>query len=215
MEKARGDFIARMDADDVALPTRLEQRLKYLLSHTDTVAVGGQCILINKKGRVIGDKVFPIGFSEIYKYSFTFCPAQQPALMFARLRLPKFFNLYDHGMTPVEDMELLFKLYKYGKVENLKEYVLMYRIHDTNSSLRSFKKSFFLTLLSRIRGVLLHGYRPTLSGLFFTIVQASVVFLLPQRLTYLLYRMTRKISKEDRASIRQQAAFRINLSGAV
>lgn len=192
MNMAKGDFIARMDADDIALPRRLEAQVNYLLKHPGTVALGGQCLLIDKENTIIGEKRFPTKFIDIYKQSFIFCPAQQPAVMFAINRLPQNFPFYNHGLSPVEDMELLFKLYQYGKVENLQDFVLMYRIHGNNSSLRNFKKSFLLTLVSRLHGVLYYGYKPTGAGVFATALQIFAVFLLPQRTTFFIYKALKR-----------------------
>ena len=44
-EQSRGDFIARMDADDIALPQRLQEQLRYLQDHHD-VDICGACVEI-------------------------------------------------------------------------------------------------------------------------------------------------------------------------
>ncbi|MEO0716860.1 MAG: glycosyltransferase family A protein, partial [Planctomycetota bacterium] len=51
---ARCDTIARMDSDDVALPTRLERQLGHLESHPECVGVGAQVMLIDPTGAPIG-----------------------------------------------------------------------------------------------------------------------------------------------------------------
>lgn len=198
LEKARGEFIARMDADDIAAKNRFEKQLEYLNKHPKTVAVGSQCKLIDKHSRNIGEKLFPTDYNNIYKYIFEFCPMQQPTMMFAVKRLPSDFAFYDHGMSPVEDIELIFKLFKYGKVENMPNFFLKYRIHDENSSLKNFRKSFYLTFISRMRGVVLHNYRPTLRGLIITFIQFIVVMSLPQSVTFTLYKAIKKVHKQSK-----------------
>lgn len=197
---AKGEFLCRMDADDIALPQRIEKQVEYLINHKETVAVGGQCLLINKNGDVIGEKNFPTGFSDIYKYIYKFVPVQQPTLMIARERLPDNFEYYRDGMDTAEEVELLFKLFQYGKVENLPDTVLMYRLHDKNTSLLDIRKTFLLTLLARIRGVLLYGYRPTLSGVVVTLLQTAVAIFLPRRIALFLYKKLRKIGVPQRFS---------------
>lgn len=190
----KGEFLARMDADDIALPQRIEKQIDYLINHKETVAVGGQCLLIDKNGGVIGEKTFPTSFSDINKYIWKFIPLQQPTLMIARHRLPKKFKYYRDGMDTAEEVELLFKLFQYGKVENLADTVLMYRLHDKNTSLLDIRKTFLLTLLARIRGVLFYRYKPTLSGVAVTLLQTAVAILLPRKLALFLYSKLRKIN---------------------
>lgn len=194
IEQTQGDFLARMDADDIALPTRIEKQLDYLLSHPKTVAVGGQCVLINKNGSTIGKKTFPLDFSEIYKYIYRFVPVQQPTLMIAKKRLPKDFRFYTDGLNTAEEVELIFKLFLHGKVENLSDVVLLYRIHDKNTSFLDLKKTFLLTLLARIKAVFRYNYKPDAGGVFITFIQALLVFILPSKMILLLYKTFRQMS---------------------
>ena len=66
-QKAKGQFIARMDADDIAHPKRLEKQLKFLLKNPDIFMVGSQAWVINKKGEIIGEKKVPLTSKEIYQ----------------------------------------------------------------------------------------------------------------------------------------------------
>ena len=47
IDTARGDLIARMDADDVALPNRLEEQVRYMDGHPDVVALGSKVMLVD------------------------------------------------------------------------------------------------------------------------------------------------------------------------
>lgn len=62
----RGAFIARMDADDIAHPERLEKQVKFLHDNPDVLMVGSQAHVINKSGEVVGDKTVPTSHEEIY-----------------------------------------------------------------------------------------------------------------------------------------------------
>ena len=53
IDLATGDYIARMDADDVALPNRIEHQLKFILEK-DLDICGSQVYLMNSKGRIRG-----------------------------------------------------------------------------------------------------------------------------------------------------------------
>lgn len=191
IEKAKGKFLTRMDADDIAHPQRLEKELNYLLKNPQTVAVGTQCYLIDKNGKKIGKKSFPTKFEDIYKYIFTFIPVQQPTLMINKTKLPKDFEYYYDGMNTAEEVELLFKLFQYGKVENLNEFLHYYRLHNNNTSLKNLKKTFLLTLLSRIKAVFKYEYKPTILGITSTILETLIILLLPSRVILKIYWLIR------------------------
>lgn len=198
IEKAKGIFLARMDADDIAHPKRLEKQINYLLKNKETVAIGTQCKLINKKGVTIGEKVFPTKFEDIYKYIFTFIPVQQPTLMVNRKLLPKDFEFYYDRMDTAEEVELIFKLFKYGKVENLNQKLHRYRIHDQNTSLKNLKKTFLLTLMSRIKAVYKYNYKPTIFGFISTLFQALIVLVLPAKLILRVYWFLKELNYKKR-----------------
>lgn len=54
LQAARGQFIARMDADDRSLPTRLEKQVRFLQDNPEVVAVGCEAFLCDPKGTVFG-----------------------------------------------------------------------------------------------------------------------------------------------------------------
>ena len=204
ISKSSGDYLARMDADDISLPDRIEKQIEYLEKHPKTVALGGQCLLIDSNNNVIGKKTFPTSFEQIYKYIFRFIPLQQPTLVIAKKRLPDNFVFYVDGMNTAEEVELIFKLFQYGKVENLKDAVLLYRIHPNNTSLKNVKKTFFLTLLARLDGILKYHYKPTLGGVLYTIAQTLIVLILPQKLIIGLYKFTRATSGNKSSMFKYQ-----------
>src|SRR5205085_11515317 len=50
LEACRGEFIARMDADDIAMPMRLEKQLDYMRAHPECVVVGCRVMGIDPYG---------------------------------------------------------------------------------------------------------------------------------------------------------------------
>lgn len=191
LSKAKGEFLARMDADDVMLPKRLEKQVNFLLKHPETVIVGGQCLIINEYGKVTGDKIFPTNHEDIYRMLFQSMPIQQPTFMVNLARLPKRFHWYKAGQNTAEEVDLLFRLTKYGKYANLPEFVLKYRIHTNNLSLKNPKKTFSITYKTRKRAVSNYGYKPSLKAQTINLVQYLVIRLLPESIIYPLFSVWR------------------------
>ncbi|MBI2590504.1 MAG: glycosyltransferase family 2 protein [Candidatus Blackburnbacteria bacterium] len=195
MFHSRGQFVARMDADDIMLPNRLKLQINYLQSHPQTVLVGGQCIVIDEEGRITGEKRNPEKHSEIYKMMLTSMSVQNPTIMINRKLARKDSLKLDANLHPVDDLDMLFKLTRDGKFVNLPEYVLQYRVYRASSSMKNPKRSFLLTLKVRVRAVAKYGYKPTFKGVFVCLAQALVVLALPNSAVYALYAHMRGIKR--------------------
>ena len=57
LAQARGEYIARQDADDISLPSRFEEQIKYLEEHPDVVLLGTSSYNIDESGKIIGKKI--------------------------------------------------------------------------------------------------------------------------------------------------------------
>lgn len=203
---SRGDFIARMDATDIALPERFKVQIGYLASNPKTIAVGGQCLIINEKGKITGERKLPTDFADIYKYILKFCPTLQPTIMFAKKRLPYDFQYYNTGFSFVEGLEFLFRIFKYGRVENVSDYILLQRQVSKNLSPLEAKKTEILVFLSHVNGILAHGYRPNAEGVIYAISNLFLTIFVPKKVqTFILryikigsviYPVSRKILKK-------------------
>jgi glycosyltransferase involved in cell wall biosynthesis len=189
--QAKSSYIARMDADDIMLPGRLSLQKNYLDSHHGTVIVGGQCYLINSKGKKTGTKNFPLSHSEIYEMLFRTVPMQQPTIMINRGKLPKDFLFSDSRFSPAEDYGLFFSAARFGKFANLKEFTLSYREHKTNISLVRPKFTFWRIWRARLDGVIKQGYTPSLKSVLIVLAQTLAILVLPEKYIYPLHKRLR------------------------
>lgn len=194
---AKGQFAAIMDADDIMFPNRLAIQAQYLLKHPNVVVVGGQCITIDEQGTISGSKKFPIHHEEIYNMMFTRMSIQQPASMINLALVPEEFPWYDNTVSPVEDLDNLFRLFQSGKFANVSEDVLYYRVYPTSSSLKNIKRTFWLTMKVRARAVFAYGYKPTLLAWIVMIPQMIAVLFLPSRLVFPVYSYLRGIKNKS------------------
>lgn len=85
---AKGTYIARMDADDIAYPTRLAKQVAFLSSHPDVFLVGASADVIDEDGSIIGEKNEPTSDAAIKKLFFTVHPLIHPTCMYRRILPP-------------------------------------------------------------------------------------------------------------------------------
>jgi len=196
---ARCKYLARMDADDISTSDRLEKQYKFLKSNPNTVIVGAQCTIINQKDQVIGFKNFPISSASINDMLFWAVPVQQGYMMINRSLLPKNFTWYSASKTSAEEVDLYFRLSEYGLFANLKDNLYFYRQVDNSLSRINPKKTFYLTLQSRLTAIKT-GFQPSPKAILINLAQIVVITLLPSSLIYSLWYFVRGISKNQSAS---------------
>jgi glycosyltransferase involved in cell wall biosynthesis len=140
------DLVARMDQDDICLPNRLSEQVSFLEIYQNISLVGGQVILINSFDQKIGVARYPIGYKKIHKsLKFKNCFAH-PAVMYRKKEVLKIGG-YSNEFPLAEDYYLWVRLGMTSQIDNLKNYVLKYRIHESQVS----SENFTLQLASTIR----------------------------------------------------------------
>ena len=65
IDRARGEYIARMDADDIAYPRRLEKQLSFLEDHPDVDLTGGCAVVFADGGAPLGKRNYPAAHTDI------------------------------------------------------------------------------------------------------------------------------------------------------
>ena len=129
---ARSPFIARMDADDIALPNRLELQYKYLSKHPETVALGSYVQLMDENDEVYRTKLLPIK-THIQEAFLWGAPLAHPTVMM-RTEAVRKVGGYPSDFPAAEDYALWLRLLSLGKIDNLPDVLLSYRVHGTSIS---------------------------------------------------------------------------------
>jgi len=151
IRKAKGKYIARMDADDISDIYRLESQIKHIEKNNLDIC-GGHSLFINNKGNINGANIVPIshkmcGLSLLFKVPFA-----HPSVMIRKGFLVA--NLLEYGQSSykaAEDLDLWIRMYNSGaRFGNVDSVVLKLRVcEDSLSRLNSVKIRKESTLLHR------------------------------------------------------------------
>lgn len=132
IESARSEFIARMDADDMIAPERLENQLYFLLQNPEIGVVGSAFIDIDDSRNRYGVQRYPEHDKEIKDALPVYCPILHPSVMY-RKSIIQSVNGYMENCFPAEDLDLWLRLYNITSFANMKEPLVFYRRHQHNS----------------------------------------------------------------------------------
>ena len=130
---AKYDWIARMDADDIALPTRFETQVKYLKK--GITVIGGQGLFIDENGDTVGRTSFPTESKMIKCWArLKVSKIIHPAAIISKNVIMELGG-YDKFLHGAEDFDLWLRISNKGLyLANTKDVVLKYRINPNGIS---------------------------------------------------------------------------------
>lgn len=130
VRQARGEFIARMDSDDISLEHRLETQAEFLHKHPNVSIVGTWAREIDGGGKLLFEKKMPIELEEISRFMAKRDPFIHPTVMFRRAFFDE-VGLYNcsPAYRYIEDTELWGRaLARKKQLANIGEYHLQFHI---------------------------------------------------------------------------------------
>jgi len=132
LELARGEYIARMDSDDISYSERLEIQVNFMDFHKQIIACGTWAKFINTEGEIVHYGRSPAG-KKMENLFWIPSPIIHPTVMIKRQPLGQLrYNDYQYS----EDYDFFLNLKAKGKIDNISEYLLSYRQHDKNITSR-------------------------------------------------------------------------------
>ena len=137
IEYAHGAYIARMDADDISLPTRIEKQVDFLERNPHIDICGTSCEIIDINKNVIGKLYYLLNSEEIKAMLLFESGFAHPTVMF-RKRIYEVIGGYSDSM-PIEDFEYWIRIAKNNAMANLPHILLLYRWHGNNVSITQYK----------------------------------------------------------------------------
>ncbi|MBP8978910.1 glycosyltransferase [Candidatus Dojkabacteria bacterium] len=194
---SKGKYIARMDADDIMYPDRIEKQVEYLENNPSCVAVGGQIDIINENSDITGHREYAQNDKDLKKNRFLFQPFAHPAVTLRKSTLEE-IGLYPEDMWKVEDVKLFLILSTKGEFANLPDTVLKYRMTFQTESQSKMVEHFKLTNDMRNWAIQNLDIKPTFREYVIWNMQkvgVRILSILPPTLFMKVFEISRKIFK--------------------
>lgn len=176
---ARAPLIARMDADDICLPQRLEQQVKFFKANKKLSVLGTAVYTFRDETTPFTVAPCPVGPQNVAQSMKEFCAVTHPSVMFRRdavLRLKGYREVCRHA----EDYDLWLRMLDEGHLlDNVSFPLLKYRIHENNVSVKfRLEQSLAVALALTAQRIRLAGGADPLASLSRTpsLEEASKLF---------------------------------------
>ncbi len=166
LDAARGRWVARLDADDVARPVRLERQLAVATAGRHVI-VGSDVADIDEAGSVMRVHELPRTDLEIRWHALFSSPFYHPTVLFDRELLDHHELRYDAAFEESEDFDLWLRVLAVGSGRNVAEPLVFYRVHPGQATQRrrDLQRSFQRTAALRAIGAVAPELDPTRADL--------------------------------------------------
>ena len=174
VELATGKYIARMDADDICYPERIERQVDFMESHPDVIVCGTQIDYFGTKSTNYKKLKFPLNDKSLKEMLATSTCFAHPTVMIRKSMLENSGVYYDVNFKNAEDYSFWIDLIPYGKFANLSETLLHYRISDTQIS-QSGNPQTMKSVIACKKKYLKRELDPSLVDSLFNMINISVL----------------------------------------
>lgn len=159
LEIARGEYIARMDADDISLPERLERQVHFM-DENPKVGVCGCWVKFFPEQHAKVWKL-PEYFDDIRCWQFHTVGVAHPAVMLRRKFFCEYLLRYDPKYQHIEDFELWDRAMRHMQFANIPQVLLKYRISTDQICAVHAKEQQVAAAVLRLKHVRELGVEPS------------------------------------------------------
>ncbi len=145
---AKGKYIARLDADDIALPKRIERQIKFLEENKNCVITGSNAYVIDMNGKYLYTSNVPTGKEDILIHLKSSSPFYHSSVIFRKEIFEICGGYYEKIKHHFEDYILWNKMKEYGELCNITEPLIKYRLIPTAIANRNYKTARYMIQLA-------------------------------------------------------------------
>ena len=159
LAEARAPLVARIDADDIAEPTRFALQVEFLRSHPEVAALGSAIRIIGPDGAFRRLQSYPCGPAAVADAMLRGCALAHPAVMLRRADVLAAGG-YREAFRHAEDYDLWLRLGERHDLDNLPDSLLRYRQHGGSVSFRHRQQQVLASFVARHCAVARRAGRP-------------------------------------------------------
>lgn len=183
-------LIARMDADDVAVPERLSLQYDFMLKNPAVAVAGGNLEIIDEEDSPLGKRIYPQSFSAIKKVMLCQNPLAHPSVIMRKDVIEKLGGYLEQ--VGCEDYYMWLRAVENGfELANLPETLLHYRLSANQIKQRDMKKSLRSTIKLQRKYIFKRGFF-SVKALCFLLAEHGLLLLPNKLLLKLFTRVTYK-----------------------
>jgi glycosyltransferase involved in cell wall biosynthesis len=144
LDRANGRYVARLDADDIALPQRLERQLARIRAAPAVGIVGSGVVDLAADGTQGRTHLMPGGSRALRWHALFSSPFFHPTVLVDRELLEEHDLRYDPGFLESEDYDLWTRLFAFTGGDNVQDALVLKRVHAGQASQhrRELQESF-------------------------------------------------------------------------
>lgn len=172
LKKAKGDYIAFMDANDISAKQRIKKQVEFLLGNQGVVAVGAQCRFLNDKGTLIGKSDFPKENQFIYRSPLHGISFQFETVLINKILIPKDLLHFQASSNHFIYSDVLMKLLPYGKFANLPKYYHYHR-NDPKAYFGDLRIHLISLIKLWIKSMANYDYQLSIKSFFTPVIKQS------------------------------------------
>ena len=129
LDVARGEYLAKMDSDDISLPQRLQKQVDYLEKNPNVGLVGTGY-------RAFGTQTFDVIHKQFVSILDMFTGCYTTIFMLKKEIIDRYNLRFRKEYLHAEDYDFYSRFCKYSEIHNIQEILYLYRIHGNNVSVK-------------------------------------------------------------------------------
>ena len=181
IHKCIGKYIAILDGDDWAYPYRIEEQVKLMEKDEEVVLCAGYMDICDENLNVKTTRTYPLKDKEIRRAMVKYDPISHPSSMWRKDALLK-TDLYSKNFPICRDYDLIVRISKFGKYENIPKSLIKYRVRKDSETGKKIRQTQLYSFYIQMKAVFEYGFKFTFTDGIFLVLRLIATVILPTSL---------------------------------